>query len=205
MQVSNNDPRHIVRCLQNKTEYAKYTWNIQRRPVCDQQRPCRAATLFNSVVVKTTLTETKAGRDRAKTKTLKFFFSDVRVTIEVYVCPRVRVSTAFFEPAPWGLLSLICWFAYEFSVIKVAKLRQIKNQTANDFCYWLRLKKKVIHPVTAITVTNLLWSWLIFIKNSRSATSETETRSSQNAFHSETRPWKNGCETGLRSQTNLQY
>ncbi len=35
--------------------------------------------------------------------------------------------------------------------------------------------------------------------------SETETRLSQNAVDSETRPSKSGLKTGLKTETNLEY
>ncbi len=54
------------------------------------------------------------------------------------------------EPALCRVYSLTCCFAYEFSVIEVAKLRQ----TTNDLHYWLHLRKKILHSITFIMLTN---------------------------------------------------
>ncbi len=51
---------------------------------------------------------------------------------------------------------------------------------------------------------NLLWSWLVLIKNPESAISESERRTSQNVFDSEMGPSKTGHETGHETKTNLE-
>ncbi len=50
-------------------------------------------------------------------------------------------------------------------------------------------------------------SVVVLIKNLEFATSESETRPSQNAFDLKTRlrPLKSGLETGLKTKTNLKY
>ncbi len=52
------------------------------------------------------------------------------------------------------MFSLVCCFAYEFSVIKAAKLRWIKKIKLKWLPYWLHLKKKVFHPITVIMLTS---------------------------------------------------
>ncbi len=76
------------------------------------------------------------------------------------------------------------------------------KKTTNDLHYWLHLKKEVLHQVTAVMFTNkLLWSHLVLIKNPESATSETETRPSRNAFRDKTETLKSGLET----KTDFEY
>ncbi len=58
-----------------------------------------------------------------------------------------------------------------------------KNPTTNDLHYWLHLKNKVLHPITATVLTNK--SVVVLIKNPQSAMSETETGPSQNEVNIE--------------------
>ncbi len=66
-------------------------------------------------------------RDQVKIKTMKKISSDFKVAIEVECFPSCLRERCLAEPALCRVLSLVCCFAYEFSVIKAAKPRQIKK------------------------------------------------------------------------------
>ncbi len=67
-------------------------------------------------------------------------------------------------------------------------------------CIWRR--KFYIQSQSLCKQINLLWSWLVLIKNPESAMSETETRLSPNTFDADTRPSKGCLETDLKYYMN---
>ncbi len=131
-----------------------------------------------SVVVRTItnrdqdLTETRVCRHRNKTKTLSFpLISGWWYTFNIF--PAVSVSTAMQNLHSAKCFLLYVALHYEFSVIKEPNLEESKNLTTFDFRYWLHLKKKVLHPITVITLTNK--SFVVLTENPEFGTSETET------------------------------
>ncbi len=82
-------------------------------------------------------------------------------------------TTLLFMSSPW-----ICSHLREGRGWKGDSHHRWQNKKSNSKCLTckLHLKKKVLHPITGIMLTNkLLWSWLVLIKNPESTIFETKT------------------------------